>query len=201
MDDDTRTERERRTDDAMGRAVDELDALQSMTGCTKTLPVQTMLNDYVEEMKARAKELDEELDKDERLLLDELCKFFWDERTRSDEEKREEVVRAKEIIEKLRMDVNYKVLGWNDKTLLSGSVNHSLGMMEMLIEKGADVNLGSGMAVETPLDAILDEEDFDDGQLSEEKKAMKSLLLSKNALTEEERWNEKAAWARQQMSD
>ena len=201
MDDDIRTERERRTDYAMERAVDALDALQSMTDCTKRLPAQTMFGDYVDEMKGRAKELDEELDKKEQLLLKELCKFFWDERTRNDHEKREEVVRAKEIIEKLQMNVNYKVLGWNDKTLLSGSVNHSLGMMEMLIEKGADVNLGSGMADETPLDTILDEEDFDDGQLSEEMKAMKSLLLSKNALTEEERWNEKASWARQQMSD
>ena len=76
MDDDIRTERERRTDDAMERAVDALDALQLMTDCTKTLPAQTMFGDYVDEMKGRAKELDEELDKKEQLLLKELCKFL-----------------------------------------------------------------------------------------------------------------------------
>ena len=150
--------------------------------------MNSSIRNDVKEIIARVKELDTRPDKEERALKQELFAFFWLNSffgvTKSAEEKRAEVVRAKEIIELLGMDVNRKVL-CGDTTLLYASVDHSLEMVEMLLQKGADVNLESSMPLQTALDAILDDEG--DRTLSEEKKAMKSLLLSKNAKTKEER--------------
>ena len=150
--------------------------------------MNSSIRNDVKEIIARVKELDTRPDKEERALKQELFAFFWLNSffgvTKSAEEKRAEVVRAKEIIELLGMDVNRKVL-CGDTTLLYASVDHSLQILQMLLQKAADVNLESSMPLQTALDAILDDEE--DRTLSEEKKAMKSLLLSKNAKTKEER--------------
>ena len=147
------------------------------------------------EEKARAKELGT-LSKDEQALLQELCSFFDFERKKGDEKK--QVTRAKEIIEELQMNVNFPALPYGE-TFLSCAVNHSLGMVEMLIEKGADVNNENEMMSECAIDQILEEEESGDG-LSDEKKAMKKLLLSKGAKTAEERWSDMAEMARKRAN-
>jgi hypothetical protein len=120
--------------------------------------------------------------------MKELCSFFDHDREKAD--KKKEVVRAKEIMDELQMNVDFSPFPYGE-TLLSNAVDHSLDMVKMLIEKGADVNLENEMLSECPIDQLLEEDEMNGG-LSDEKKAMKELLLSKGAKTAEERLNEVA---------
>ena len=72
--------------------------------------------------------------------------------------------------------------------------------MKMLIEKGADVNIETDMG-ECALDVLLEMEEDADGNISDEKKTMKELILSKGAKTSEERWMDKADEVRQWSSN
>ena len=131
------------------------------------------------------------LPKEDLALWKELCSFFGHDRTKGNEI--EEVFRANEIIEELSMNVNFASLPYGE-TFLSSSVGHSLEMMQMLVEKGADVNLENEVAGETALDVLLELEDY--RQLSDEEKEMKKFLLSMGAKTAEERFYEIAELAR-----
>ena len=180
------------TDEAMGEALYQM--MMSRTDEENDADDKRDIGrEMMEKEKARAQELSK-LSKEEDALLTELCSFFDIDRTKGNEIK--EVFRAREIIEELSMNVNFPVLPYGE-TFLSSSVGHSIEMMQMLIEKGADVNLENEMLSETALDVLLEQEDdSSDGELSDEKKQMKKLLLSKGATTAEERWNERAEWAR-----
>lgn len=120
-------------------------------------------------------------------LLEELCSLF--DRKNKGKEK-QDVVRAKEIIEELQLNVNFLALPYGE-TFLSRAVYHSLGMVQLLIEMGADVNMENEMMSECALDKLLEDEEYN-GELSDDKKAMKKLLLSKGAKTAEQRWLEMA---------
>ena len=109
------------------------------------------------------------------------------------------MTRAKDIIEEVGMNVNFPVLPYGE-TLLCRSIYHSLDMVKMLIEKGADVNFETDMG-ECALDSLLEMEEDADGDISDKKKAMKELILSKGAKTSEERWMDKADEVRQWAND
>ena len=183
------TERVKRTDAAMGEAMYAMH--QSLTAEERKDCHDNPFSHMRERMEHDAKEVDA-LSKEEQELLKELCSFFDIDHEKGDEKK--EVARAKEIIEELQMDVNFPALPYGE-TFLSGAVNHSLDMMKMMIEKGADVNKENEMISETPIDALLEIEE--DRGLSNDEKAMKELLLSKGAKTAEQRWREVAASVRQ----
>ena len=171
----------------MGEAMYQMAMLMPNDNIMDAVPFKYMM----EEVDRRQKQL-EDLTEEERILLKELCSFF----ERSNRKGREaEVFRAKEIIEKLELNVNFPVLVYGE-TLLNESIHHSLDMVTMLLQKGADVNNENEMMAECALDMLLEEEDSE-GKLSDEKKAMKKLLLSKGAKTAEERWLDKADEVRQ----
>lgn len=140
----------------------------------------------LEAAEARAEEL-ESLGRHERELMDEFCSFFDHANSDDEGKKKREVARAREIIDELSMNVNFAALPYGE-TFLSNAVHHSLGMVELLVEKGADVNLEDEMISECAIDHLLEEEEDNNGGLSAEKEAMKQLLLSKGAKTAEERW-------------
>ena len=149
----------------------------------------------MEKKKSREKQF-EDLSEEEFILLKELCSFFDRDHMRNNRNGREaEVFRAKAIIEKLELNVNFPVLVYGE-TLLNESIHHSLDMVTMLIQMGADVNNENEMASECAIDMLLEEEE-EEGKLSDEKEAIKKLLLSKGAKTAEERWLEKAEEVRQ----
>lgn len=183
----SRTDRKERTDEAMGEAI--YAAVQSSKAKGETFDMGPPTEPW-KDLKHRSKEIDA-LSKDEQDLLKELRLFFERHRDLTKEEKCKEVARTKEIIEQLQMNVNFSPFTYGE-TLLSESVYHSLEMVQLLIEKGADVNREDEMINECALDHILEEEDECDGELSWEKKAMKNLLLSNGAKTAEERWKDMA---------
>jgi len=131
------------------------------------------------------------LPKRDQELLDELCSFFDRETRRSKAQQKQDVARANEIIVKLQLNVNFIALPYGE-TFLSGAVHHSLGMVQLLLVRGADVNAENEMMAECALDKILEVEDMNDGKLSEDMKAMKKLLLSMGAKNAEQRWMEMA---------
>eukprot|EP00573_Skeletonema_grethae_P003017 CAMPEP_0201688826 /NCGR_PEP_ID=MMETSP0578-20130828/2525_1 /ASSEMBLY_ACC=CAM_ASM_000663 /TAXON_ID=267565 /ORGANISM="Skeletonema grethea, Strain CCMP 1804" /LENGTH=191 /DNA_ID=CAMNT_0048173285 /DNA_START=142 /DNA_END=717 /DNA_ORIENTATION=+ len=179
------TDRQQRTERAMGEAMYQM-AMSLPDDVGDYIPFSYM----VEQEDRREKQLDE-LSEEERVLLKELCSFFDFDHMCSKTIKREaEVFRAKKIIEELELNVNFPVLAYGE-TFLNQSINHSLDMVTMLIQMGADVNAENQMMAECALDGLLEEED-NKGTLSDEKKAMKKLLLSKGAKTPEERWMDKA---------
>lgn len=179
------TDRARRTDEAMGEAIYALFQKRTAEGKGWDDSPPTFPTEFE---KARDKEL-ESLDEHERDLLAELCSFF-DPFDRKEGNEEGEVARAREIIEELSMNVNFAALPYGE-TFLSSAVYRGLGMVELLIEKGADVNLENELLPDCAIDHLLEEED-DNGGLSAEMKAMKQLLLSKGAKTVEERWLAKA---------
>ena len=188
------TDRQKRTEEAMGEAMYQMamsfpDDMNDMNAD----PFKFMR----EKMDSREKQFND-LSEDEFILLKELCSFFDRDHMRNNRTGREaEVFRAKAIIEKLELNVNFPVLVYGE-TLLNESIHHSLEMVQMLLQMGADVNNENEMASECALDMLLDEEeDCEGGELSDEKKAIKKLLLSKGAKTAEERWLEKAEEVRQ----
>ena len=141
----------------------------------------------------------EDLDDDDLALVKELSSFFDTEHVFGDNKNVEkDVARAREIIDELDLNVNFPILPYGE-TLLVNSVHHSLAMMKLLIEKGADVNVENEMMSECALDKIL--EDEDSGELSEEQKAMKALLLANGAKTTEERWIDIANGAKKRAAE
>mmetsp|Transcript_11640 Transcript_11640/g.17098 ORF Transcript_11640/g.17098 Transcript_11640/m.17098 type:complete len:108 (+) Transcript_11640:648-971(+) len=64
------------------------------------------------------------------------------------------------------MSVNFPALP-HGETFLAASSLHSLEMMQMLLEKGADVNIEHEIMYECPIDVLLEIEE-EDGELSEE---------------------------------
>ncbi|KAL7531935.1 hypothetical protein ACHAXR_004314 [Thalassiosira sp. AJA248-18] len=190
-----RTDRQKRADEAMGEAMYQMVKSMPKEEREKEDPFAPM-KAFHDKIEKRADELGT-LSKDESVLLKELCSFFDSDRKKGDEIK--QVFRARAIVEELQMNVNFPVLPYGE-TLLSGSINHSLEMMQMLIEKGADVNMENEMMSECAIDQILEEEEMNDG-LSDEKKAMKKLLLSKGANTAEERFLEIAELARKKREE
>jgi hypothetical protein len=98
--------------------------------------------------------------------------------------KETDIIRAKEILgSNSEVDVNIKVLP-NGETFLSGSVSHSVGMVKVMLEHGADPNLENDMANETAYDKVEEYlEDFGSPELEE----MKQLLLDKGAVCFEDR--------------
>mmetsp|Transcript_3735 Transcript_3735/g.9520 ORF Transcript_3735/g.9520 Transcript_3735/m.9520 type:complete len:211 (+) Transcript_3735:142-774(+) len=197
MDELGRTQRQQRTDEAMGEFSYQMAMYENETGQDSNAgnSFQQAHEYRMKKERAIADEI-RGLSKDEQSMLRELCSFFDAFENKGD--KKKQVVRAKEIIEELQMNVNFPALPY-EETFLSRAVHHSLGMLEMLLEKGADVNRESGMLYECALDQILEEEDVGDG-LSDEKKAMKRLLLSKGAKAAEERLGEAAEWARKKRN-
>ena len=175
----------------MGEAMYQMAMSMPNDNIMDAVPFKYMM----EEVDRREKQL-EDLTEEERILLKELISFFDHDHMRSNRKGREaEVFRAKDIIEKLELNVNFPVLVYGE-TLLNESIHHSLDMVTMLLQKGADVNNENEMMSECALDMLLEEEDSE-GKLSDEKKAMKKLLLSKGAKTAEERWLDKADEVRQ----
>ena len=147
-------------------------------------------------------ELDEQEDAmsdlslDEKKLLLELIRLFDIEiiydRDRSknkvqiETQKQQDVKRAREIIEELQLNVNFKALPYGHTFLSTAVENYSVDMAKMLLEKGADVNNEDTMDGATAIDKILEYEE--EGQkLSDDMKEMKNLLLSKGAKTYKER--------------
>lgn len=181
------TDRQQRTERAMGEAMYQMAmSMPDDKGMDAYVPFSYMM----EQEDRRSKQLNG-LSKEEQVLLKELCSFFDYEHMNSKNIGREaEVFRAKKIIQELELNVNFPVLVYGE-TLLNRSIDHSLDMDTMLIQMGADVNAENEMMAECALDGLLEEED-NKGTLSDEKKAMKKLLLSKGAKTAEERWMDKA---------
>jgi hypothetical protein len=181
------TDRQMRTEKAMGEAMYQL--AMSMPD-DKDMDVDPFSH-MMDEMNRREEQL-KDLTKEERILLKELCSFFDSDHNMGSNKKKvgAEVARAKEIIEQLELNVNFPVLAYGE-TFLNQSIYHSIDMVKMLIEMGADVNKENEMMSECALDSILEEED-ENGELSDEKKAIKQLLLSKGAKAAEERWMDKA---------
>ena len=193
------TDRQARTEAAMGQAMYELfmarpDAFDEQNAN----PFSSMM----EQMDKREEQL-KDLSDEERVLMKELCSIFDSDHIRSSKMNKkkliEEVTRAKDIIEEVGMNVNFPVLPYGE-TLLCRSIYHSLDMVKMLIEKEADVNIETDMG-ECALDVLFEMEEDADGNISDEKKAMKELILSKGAKTSEERWMDKADEVRQWSSN
>ena len=193
------TERQARTEAAMGQAMYELFmAMPEKFDEQNANPFSSMM----EQMDKREEQL-KDLSDEERVLMKELCSIFDSDHIRSSKMNKkkliEEVTRAKDIIEEVGMNVNFPVLPYGE-TLLCRSIYHSLDMVKMLIEKEADVNIETDMG-ECALDALLEMEEDADGNISDETKAMKELILSKGAKTCEERWMDKADEVRQWAND
>ena len=187
------TDRQSRTEEAMGEAMYQM--AMSMPDDFKDVNADPF--SYMAEKMERREEQLKDLTEEERILMKELCSFFDSDHMRSKRNGMEaEVFRAKAIIENLQMNVNFPVLEYGE-TFLSRSIYHSLDMVTMLIQMGADVNHENEMMSECALDMLLEEEEDNDGKLSDEKKAIKKLLLSKGAKTAEERWIDKADEVRQ----
>ena len=158
---------------AMGKSEEERQAQRD------ELPFQSIMDN----VKQRSDEISK-ISKDEQAILSELCSFFDTDRDKKKEDKIKEVFRARAIIEELQMNVNFPALAYGE-TFLAASVLHSLEMMQMLIEKGADVNMENEMMCECAIDILLE---IEEGRgLSDEEGEMKKLLLEKGAKTAEER--------------
>ena len=127
---------------AMGKSEEERQAQRD------ELPFQSIMDN----VKQRSDEISK-ISKDEQAILSELCSFFDTDRDKKKEDKTKEVFRARAIIEELQMNVNFPALAYGE-TFLSASVLHSLEMMQMLIEKGADVNMENEMMCECAIDII-----------------------------------------------
>jgi len=193
------TDRQARTEAAMGQAMYELfTAMPEAFDEQNANPFSSMM-EQVDKREEQLKDLSDE----ERVLMKELCSIFDSDHIRSSKMNKkkliEEVTRAKDIIEEVGMNVNFPVLPYGE-TLLCRSIYHSLDMVKMLIEKEADVNIETDMG-ECALDVLLEMEEDADGNISDEKKAMKELILSKGAKTSEERWMDKADEVRQWSSN
>lgn len=193
------TDRQARTEAAMGQAMYELFmAMPEAFDEQNANPFSSMM----EQMDKREEQL-KDLSDEERVLMKELCSIFDSDHIRSSKMNKkkliEEVTRAKDIIEEVGMNVNFPVLPYGE-TLLCRSIYHSLDMVKMLIDKGADVNIETDMG-ECALDVLLEMEEDADGNISDEKKTMKELILSKGAKTSEERWMDKADEVRQWSSN
>ena len=160
------TDRERRTLEAMGEAMHAMarranERGEEIDGCPSS---------GMEAMEKRMRVI-EALSRDERAILKELCSFFDCDREKGDE--KEEVPRAKEIIEELQLNVDFAALPYGE-TFLSGAVDHSLDMVKMLILKNADVNMENEMMSECALDKLLEDEEqggLSDGKEGHEKTA------------------------------
>ena len=179
------SDRDDRTMLAMGAAMVALSEKAKKRG--EEIDGSMSMSGLFDDAMKRAETIDA-LPKRDQELLEELCSFFDVDREKGSQAK-QDVVRAEEIIKGLELNVNFPALPYGE-TFLSGAVHHSLGMVQLLLDKGADVNFENEMMSECALDMILEEED--DGELSEEKKAMKKLLLSKGAKTAEQRYLEMA---------
>ena len=179
------SDRDDRTMLAMGAAMVALSEKAKKRG--EEIDGSMSMSGLFDDAMKRAETIDA-LPKRDQELLEELCSFFDVDREKGSQAK-QDVVRAEEIIKGLELNVNFPALPYGE-TFLSGAVDHSLGMVQLLLDKGADVNFENEMMSECALDTILGEED--DGELSEEKKAMKKLLLSKGAKTAEQRYLEMA---------
>lgn len=193
------TDRQARTEAAMGQAMYELfNAMPEAFDEQNANPFSSMM-EQVDKREEQLKDLSDE----ERVLMKELCSIFDSDHIRSSKMNKKkligEVTRAKDIIEEVGMNVNFPVLPYGE-TLLCRSIYHSLDMVKMLIEKEADVNIETDMG-ECALDALLEMEEDADGNISDETKAMKELILSKGAKTCEERWMDKADEVRQWAND
>jgi len=152
-------------------------------------------------------ELDEQQDAmsdlslDEKKLLVELIRLFdieiaydrdrYKNKVQIETQKQQDVKRAREIIEELQLNVNFKALPYGSTFLSSAVMNYSVDMAKMLLEKGADVNNEDTMDGATAIDKILEYEE-EGKKLSDDMKEMKNLLLSKGAKTYEERMNQMA---------
>ena len=182
------SDRDNRTMLAMGEAMVALSEKAKERGEDIDIDGGMSMSGLFDGAMKRAETIDA-LPKRDRELLEELCSFFDVDREKRGSQAKQDVVRAEEIIKELELNVNFPALPYGE-TFLSGAVYHSLGMVQLLLDKGADVNFENEMMSECALDKILEEED--DGELSEEKKAMKKLLLSKGAKTAEQRYLEMA---------
>eukprot|EP00584_Thalassiosira_punctigera_P022841 CAMPEP_0172548804 /NCGR_PEP_ID=MMETSP1067-20121228/18017_1 /TAXON_ID=265564 ORGANISM="Thalassiosira punctigera, Strain Tpunct2005C2" /NCGR_SAMPLE_ID=MMETSP1067 /ASSEMBLY_ACC=CAM_ASM_000444 /LENGTH=214 /DNA_ID=CAMNT_0013336075 /DNA_START=31 /DNA_END=672 /DNA_ORIENTATION=+ len=194
------TSREERTQDATGSstgAIFQSASPEERAEAAEAFASPSAATNAQDDDRVRA-EIDA-LSDDEKALLTELRAMF-DPPSDPDEEtadaRKEQAERAKEIIEAIRMDVDFPALPYGE-TFLSGAICHSLDMVKMLLEKGADVNKENEMMNQTALDQLLEEEDCE-GSLSNDKKEMKRLLLSKGATTAEQRWNEVASSIRRE---
>jgi hypothetical protein len=143
----------------------------------------------------------EALDDTSRTLLFELRDMVFSERLYAippeefETTKLDNVRRARDLLSQHpQSDVvilNIKVLQYGE-TLLSAAVRHSVDMIQLLLEYGADPNLENDMACETAYDQVEEylqeeEEEAGDKNNSESQQKMKELLLNYGAICFEER--------------
>mmetsp|Transcript_17320 Transcript_17320/g.29860 ORF Transcript_17320/g.29860 Transcript_17320/m.29860 type:complete len:162 (-) Transcript_17320:11-496(-) len=157
---DDRTDRQRRADEAMGEAMYQMVKSMTKEDRENEDPMAPIM--FANE---KMKTIDDELatlSKEEDALLKEFCSFFDSESGRKKGDEIKQVFRAKEIIEELQMNVNFPALAYG-QTFLSASICHSLEMMQLLIAKGADVNVENEMMSECAIDELLEEEEINGG--------------------------------------
>lgn len=191
------SERQKGIDRAMGEAMYQI-AMKSKEEGDDPFS-EPFGKSLMENAKQRSDEISE-ISKDEQAILSELCSFFdtSSNRDKKREDKIKEVFRARAIIEELQMNVNFPALAYGE-TFLAASVLHSIEMMQMLIEKGADVNMENEMMCECPIDILLEIEEGN--ELTEEEGKMKKLLLENGAKTAEERLTDMAEQAKKSRLD
>ena len=125
---------------------------------------------------------------EKNLLLDLISIFECKDKELSVNETRNQVQHASNIIDEIGLNVNSKILPYGE-SFLSNAVIHSLDMVKMLLEKGADVNNEDTMDGITALDKIMELEECLD-ELPDDMKVIKDLLLSKGAKTIRQRMSQ-----------
>ena len=179
------SKRQQDIDQAMGEAMYQMAMKSKEEGNDPFSDPMAPAKRMMENVKQRSEEISK-ISKDEQAILSELCSFFESSsnRDKTKDDKIKEVIRAREIIEELQMNVNFPALAYGE-TFLAASVSHSIEMMQLLLEKGENE-----MMCECPIDVLMEIED--DNELTEEEKKMKKLLLDKGAKTAEQRLTEMA---------
>lgn len=134
------------------------------------------------------------LDDTSRALLLELGTMVFSERLYAipPEElvatKQQDVLRVRDMLSHHSdLNLNIKVLAYGE-TLLSAAVRHSVDMIQILLEHGADPNLENDMASETAYDQVEEYiQEEEEGEEDSELQQMKQLLLNHGAICFEER--------------
>ena len=174
---------------AMGNAMNA--AFQACSADEKKEFFQSGLSQF-DDIDEQQDAISNQFNEDEKRLLNELISLLDIENRKKGQEGQQQVQRARDIIEKLELNVNFKAMPYGG-TFLSSAIDHGIDMVKLFLEKGADVNNEDTMDSATALDHILESEEFnDDMPLDEEMTLIKTLLLSKGAKTYEERMNQLA---------
>jgi hypothetical protein len=95
------------------------------------------------------------------------------------EERSQEAERVKELLETKGVHANIRTMAYGT-TLLNCALDHSVDMVRVVLEAGADTNAGDTMGRQTPMDRIHKMQE-ENGQLSAKYQEIKKLLLDKGA--------------------